>query len=287
MVAPQDSVLCTAEWLAGLLDTADLLILDATVLLPSPRFDHDYRVESGASTWEAAHIPGSRHADLLFALSDQASPFGFTQPETAALITALETLGGGSDKTIVVYDSASGFWAARLWWMLRGIGVTARVLDGGLSYWRQQGLPLAKGPPTAPQPGRILPCLRPELWADRRAVEQVLCGERSDLLVCVLTAPVFAGTTPTRYARRGHIPHSRNFPARDLYATDDRLLPRELLREKARPFLQDPAPLLLYCGGGISACAAALVLTLLGRDKLAVYDGSLEEWAADPSLPLV
>jgi thiosulfate/3-mercaptopyruvate sulfurtransferase len=41
-----------------------------------------------------------------------------------------------------------------------------------------------------------------------------------------------------------------------------------------------------YCGGGIAACSAALVLTLLGVDQVAVYDGSLVEWAADPSLPL-
>jgi thiosulfate/3-mercaptopyruvate sulfurtransferase len=27
-------------------------------------------------------------------------------------------------------------------------------------------------------------------------------------------------------------------------------------------------------------------LTLVGRDQVAIYDGSLEEWTADPALPL-
>ena len=38
---------------------------------------------------------------------------------------------------------------------------------------------------------------------------------------------------------------------------------------------------------GISAAANALALTLLGEAEVSIYDGSLEEWAADPALPLV
>ena len=33
--------------------------------------------------------------------------------------------------------------------------------------------------------------------------------------------------------------------------------------------------------------SAAFVLTLLGVDNVAVYNGSMTEWAADPTLPLV
>ena len=39
------------------------------------------------------------------------------------------------------------------------------------------------------------------------------------------------------------------------------------------------------CGGGISAAANALALTLLGETQVSIYDGSLKEWA-DPTLPL-
>ena len=41
-----------------------------------------------------------------------------------------------------------------------------------------------------------------------------------------------------------------------------------------------------YCGGGIAASSDAFVLHLLGHDDVAVYDNSLSEWAADPSLPM-
>jgi len=48
----------------------------------------------------------------------------------------------------------------------------------------------------------------------------------------------------------------------------------------------DDSPVVLYCGGGISAAGAALALTLLGRTDVSVYDGSLEEWSKDPARPL-
>lgn len=42
-----------------------------------------------------------------------------------------------------------------------------------------------------------------------------------------------------------------------------------------------------YCGGAIAACSAAFALSLLGVGNIAVYDGSMAEWADDQSLPLV
>lgn len=38
---------------------------------------------------------------------------------------------------------------------------------------------------------------------------------------------------------------------------------------------------------GVKATSDAFVLTLLGADNVAVYDGDLAEWSADPNLPLV
>ena len=48
----------------------------------------------------------------------------------------------------------------------------------------------------------------------------------------------------------------------------------------------DAQRVITYCGGGIAASSDAFVLTLLGRPDVAIYDASLSEWAADPSLPM-
>jgi thiosulfate/3-mercaptopyruvate sulfurtransferase len=41
-----------------------------------------------------------------------------------------------------------------------------------------------------------------------------------------------------------------------------------------------------YCGGGISATIDLFLLHQLGYDKLSLYDGSMGEWARDPTLPI-
>ncbi len=44
---------------------------------------------------------------------------------------------------------------------------------------------------------------------------------------------------------------------------------------------------MVYCGGGIAAAGTAFALRRAGHPDVAVYDGSLDEWAADPHAPLV
>ena len=44
--------------------------------------------------------------------------------------------------------------------------------------------------------------------------------------------------------------------------------------------------MITYCGGAIAGASDAFVLTLLGVENVALYNGSMQEWAADPDLPL-
>jgi thiosulfate/3-mercaptopyruvate sulfurtransferase len=89
-----------------------------------------------------------------------------------------------------------------------------------------------------------------------------------------------------RYSRPGHIPSSVNLPYLDLLGPDNRLAPESALRNALAPLIANNERIILYCGGGVTAAATALVLTLLGAPEIAVYDGSLSEWSADPSLPM-
>jgi thiosulfate/3-mercaptopyruvate sulfurtransferase len=63
-------------------------------------------------------------------------------------------------------------------------------------------------------------------------------------------------------------------------------LPERALREALAPLTASDERVILYCGGGVTAAGTALVLTLLGARDISVYDGSLSEWSADPSLPM-
>ncbi|MFF1679393.1 sulfurtransferase [Streptomyces sp. NPDC058256] len=280
-------------WLAARLDDPRLVVLDATALLPSPGHDGDYRSGSGHAQWAGRHIPGSRHADLTGELSDHEAPYHFAVPAPEALAAALRRLGVRDGSEVVAYDSAGGIWAARLWWMLRAISVPAAVLDGGLQAWEAAGRPVVaeqgkQQEEPAPAPGTLTPVPLPHAWATLPDVDAVLRGERPGTLVCALPESGFDGSAPTRYSRRGHIPGSLNLPGRGLLDEAGRFLPRAELAARVGAVLDDTvSPVVLYCGGGISAAGAALALTLLGREDVTLYDGSLEEWSADPARPLV
>ncbi|MFC1442660.1 rhodanese-like domain-containing protein [Streptacidiphilus sp. N1-10] len=280
--------LVDAAWLAAHLGDPDLVVLDATALLPSPRYDGDYQVGSGRPQWLERHIPGSQHADLTADLSDHAAPYHFAMPSPEALAAALRPLGVGDGTAVVAYDSGGGIWAARLWWMLRSLSVPAAVLDGGWEGWTAAGHPTASGEPApAPDRGPLTPRPRPELWAGIDDFAAVSSGERPGTLVCALPTPAFEGTAPTRYTRRGHIPDSRSLPGRGLLDDSGHFLPPARLAALVDPVLDAAGSrTVLYCGGGIAAAGAALALTLLGHDDVSIYDGSLEQWSADPARPL-
>jgi len=96
------------------------------------------------------------------------------------------------------------------------------------------------------------------------------------------------GTEGVTYGRPGRIAGSVNVAARSLVDPKTHAyLPAHVLRERfAAAGALEAERVITYCGGGIAASSDAFVLTLLGHDGVAVYDASLSEWAADPSLPM-
>lgn len=128
---------------------------------------------------------------------------------------------------------------------------------------------------------------RPELYADKDSVLKALEDE-SVLFVNVLDEPTFRAERKT-YARAGRIPDSVNVPFQGLLDEHGRVRDAEQVRDAfERVGALDPErkPVVTYCGGGIAASFVALDLARLGREDVAVYDGSMTEWAADESLPL-
>jgi thiosulfate/3-mercaptopyruvate sulfurtransferase len=283
---PPAPPLVSAEWLAERLDAPNLVVVDAHVekaALPSGGF---IRRPARAAFERNGHIPGARFADMLKDFSDASAPFPFTRPSARRLEAAAGALGLSSQSRIVVYDRANGIWAARLWWLLRAYGHDEiSVLDGGFKAWTQENRPLSFG--DAPVAAASFAARSREgFFVDKAEVVAVMEGRAPGRLVCVLRPSVFGGAEKA-YARAGHIPGSLNVPYVDLIDESTNLLrPRASLRASFSPALSRHERVILYCGGGVTAAGSALALTRLGLPDIAVYDGSLNEWAADPALPL-
>ncbi|WP_101526366.1 sulfurtransferase [Nocardioides houyundeii] len=266
----------SVEWLLDHQDDPLLRILDATVHL---RFDETGAyVTSGRASYEEQHLPGAAFVDLLTGLSDPDGEAPFAAVDSARFARLLGEAGVGDEHHVVVYDSENGIWATRLWWQLGLEGFDrASVLDGGLAAWQAAGLETATGVQTYP-PATLTARRRPERIRSTAEVEAAV-EDPSVLLINALGREDFA---------RGHIPGSVNVPFGELVGADGRLRPVQELRELfAAVGALDPGRRpVTYCGGGIAATAAALALAEVGRDDVAVYDGSMNAWTADPDRPL-
>jgi thiosulfate/3-mercaptopyruvate sulfurtransferase len=280
------SPLVSTQWLANHLGADNLLVVDASVVHYRQLNGRSGNLSGNEQYLVEGHIPGAVFGDLIDELSDPEGAHPFTRPGAERFAAAAGALGIGPDTTVVIYDSAVGQWAARLWWLLRAFGhEAAAVLDGGLTAWRADGRDLDRGH-VEPVSSAFRANERPELWVDKEFVEGVVRGENDAALVCASPSKDFTGEAASR-PRVGHIPGSSSAPASRLVERETRTsLPTDELRAILSPAL-GARRIVTYCGGGIAATAAALALTLVGEQNIAVYDGSLNEWVADPGAPLV
>jgi len=284
IVNPQHLV--ETDWLAAHLADPDLRIFDCTTYLdPDPV--NTYSVRSGRPEWAQGHIPGAGHLDLQGELSDAASPLRFTMPTAEQFAAAMSRHGVGDGTRVVLYSAGSVMWAARIWWMLRAFGFdAAAVLDGGLDKWKAEGRALSTAPPHH-GPARFVAHPRPELIATKGQVAAAVRDGRT-CIVNALTARQHTAEGGVHYGRPGRIAGSVNVPAHRLVDAETKvfLSAGDLAAMFAETGVVEAGKVITYCGGGIAASADAFVLTLLGHDNVAVYDGSLSEWAKDPAAPM-
>lgn len=274
--------LVTPAWLAAHLDEPDLIILDCTVVVEQDERG-GMRTVNGRPGFEAGHIPGAAFADLQGALSDDDGPFQYTLPSPEALAAAMEALGVGDGRRVVLYDRTYSVWAARVWWMLRWIGFDdAALLDGGLNGWKAGGHPVSTET-TPPRPGELTVALRPDVFAVMDEVREAI-GQDDTQLVDSLPPGHYRGEF-AMYGRPGHIPGATNVSAFAVLDEAGRYRSRADLNALLTGERDERS--ITYCGGGIAASSVAFAMTRAGFEDVAVYAASLEEWAADPANPLV
>lgn len=274
-------LLVTTEWLADHLDDPDLVVLDCSVDL-EPKDEGGFRLVSGRARYELGHIPGAGFAELRGDLADTTGAAAFGALSADALCAALGALGVGDESRVVLYDRSNSVWAARVWWMLRSVGFDrAAILDGGWKRWTRQGRDREKGPVAAGM-ATLTAHPRPETVADK---EEMLAALDRDgvALIDGLSARHYQGEMKL-YERTGHLPGAANLPASSLIDVTGRYLSLDELRElvPAEPGQR----VLTYCGTGAAAASVAFTLVRLGYEDVAVYLGSMQEWAADPACPL-
>ncbi len=273
--------LVSTEWLAAHLDAPDLRIVDGTFTLPGVK-------PTGRELYDARHIPGAVFFDID-EIADEHNPLPHMLPSPEKFAARMRKLGLGDGHKIVVYDSAGLSSAGRPWWMLRVFGHRdVAILDGGLPKWQAEGRPVTDDIPVLRE-RHFTARLNSLLVRDKGQVLDNLTARREQV-IDARSRGRFEGSAkePRPGLRSGHIPGSLNLPYDELTDRQTRtLLPAEALAALfATAGLERGTPVVASCGSGVTACALAFGLHLLGWPEAAVYDGSWSEWGLPGDTPV-
>jgi len=273
--------LVNTDWLAGHLHDQHVRIVDASFKMPgiTPTARQDYN---------RGHIPGA----VFFDIDDIAQPgvsLPHMIPSPDLFARKMEALGVGNGDRVVVYDSVGLSSAGRAWWMLRMFGHhDVAILDGGLPKWKTERRPLEEVTPSPPA-RRFTARFDSSLVRDKGTLLDNLATQREQV-VDARAAGRFDGSAEESWPgrRRGHIPGSRNLPYDHVTNPQTHQL---LSADQLAALFHDAGidldrPIVASCGSGVTACALAFALHLIGHPGAGVYDGSWSEWGLPGDTPV-
>jgi len=258
------------------------VIVDSRFDLASP--------EGGFADYQQSHIPGAVYAHLNQDLAGAVSPQSGRHPlpDLQEFAQKLSGWGINHDRQVVVYDTANGAFAARLWWMLQALGHSkVAVLNGGFPLWKKGGLSTRQGSESNHPVSFSLS--ENAQWTgilNPNEVENI----RVDPMYKLIDA-----RSPERYSGdrelidllAGHIPGAVNRYHGENLQMDGTIKPKQVIRKEFINILGNIPPdhTVVYCGSGVTSCFHILAMNYCGLFGTKLFPGSWSEWIKDLTRP--
>ena len=270
-----DKKLVSTDWLAEHLSDPQLVILH-------------YGMKSA---FDQEHIPAARYVTIWEFLVEDEQGLRNELPEEEKLEQALRSLGIQNNSYIVIcYENVNAISrAARLYFTLDYAGLADRVaiLDGGLLAWKEEGRPLTDSEAVFEMGDVDI-----QINEDVRILKQeVFANLHQEGVVLVDARPAdryYGAETDSNTPRQGHIEGAVNIPYFKFTGESGThlLQPEDELRKLFEEYNIEPeTTIIVYCGSGIWASTVFFAARYLGY-KVRMYDGSIQEWGRDESLPV-
>lgn len=238
--------------------------------------------------YDAGHIAGA----VYVATADIAAPtvtdgLSLELPSAEQVKATLEKYGISNDSRIVVYFGKD--WVSpttRVYYTLDvfGLGANTSVLDGGMPAWIAAGNALSNEVPT-PKSGSVRLTRNEKLAASADWLKANL--RKSNVKVVDARTPNFYdGSNAGNMPRAGHIAGARNIPFSTFTDETGKFKDDAALQKLfADAGIKPGDEVVTYCHIGQQGTAAYFAAKKVGY-KVALYDGSFQEWSRLTDTPV-
>jgi thiosulfate/3-mercaptopyruvate sulfurtransferase len=285
-VAAHAKPLVDVEWLTGNLGNDNVVLIDLRNKIDGGSYD----------TYLEGHIPSAIHSDYLkdgwrVGRDDVVGLL----PEASQFQALARKLGVSDDSHVVLVPAGVGSTdfgsAARAYWTFKVFGhENVSILDGGFAAWKA-AYPdrLESGAPVAPTPGNFIAQFQPQGYVSTDDVKKIVAAKDGATLLDGRTRDQFLGNAKhPKAAASGRIPGAKLLFQEQAYNTDTNRLKSVSELQGIYGDLDAELPIVSYCNTGHWAATNWFVLSeVLGRKDVRLYDGSMVEWTADGSNPLL
>lgn len=268
-----DPVVST-DWLAANAQDPKIVIVDI-------RKVEDYK---------AGHIPKAVNIFYnTWAITEGKLRNQVPQPDDLADI--INSAGIAPDSKIVVVGNADNIPnrtnITRVAWTLEYAGLeNVAILDGGWEKWTAEKKPVATD------------MVKPKAAGFQPKIKKAMSVSKNDVKAAIGKAIIVDTREPDFYegkkkldfvAKMGRIKGAVNLPTSTAYNPNGTFKDKKALADMAAKVVGTDTgkEIIAYCDTGKVATAWAYLLTdVLGYKNVRLYDGSSEEWMADPTAPI-
>jgi len=282
----------STQWLQDNMNTPNLVILDTRI----------------PDIYAKGHIPNAINVPGLgnFYLCLFAPDCGLWMelPKEKALFATIGNAGITADSLVVIVGRTAGPFAsyavadaARIAITLLYAGIkNVAILNGGYNKWAAEERNTSTTP-TAPTARTYTGVADKAMFVSKDCVKEKI-GKA--VLVEARDADIYFGVIQEPWTQRaGHIPTAKCLPSPWLWTfkkdkqgviTYGTWKSSNVLKEMAFAVIGKnlSQEIIVYCGVGGYASALYYTLTqMVGYKNVKIYDGSMQEWSADPNAPVV
>lgn len=240
--------------------------------------------------YQEGHIPGSVN-DFYRAWSFKKADLNAEVPDMDDLFELVGSAGISPDNDVVLVGKMDTWQErvhiARVACTLQYAGVgNVALLDGGHIKWAKEGKPQSKEI-VHPKPKKFKGEINRNIFVKK---DYILKNLEKILLVDVRESAFFTGTKKAEVATKaGRIPGAVNLPTSWIFAKDGTFKKKEDLESLAAGVIgkDKDREIVTYCDTGTCCPTWHFMLReVLGFKRVYLYDGSIEEWTADPNAPV-